>query len=211
MFTNSTVHDLKEVAGGWQVQTTTTVITAGTVVNAAGAWADELGQMAKAESIGLIAKRRTAMLVEAPDVTNFDSIPLVADIDEAFYIKPEAGRLLLSPANADPMPPCDVQPEELDIANCISEIENAFTFKVNTIIRKWAGLRSFVKDNAPVAGYSERANNFFWLAGQGGYGIQSSPALARYAATLVLQQQLPDDLRQHNLDANTLSVKRLAK
>ena len=167
--------------------------------------------MAKAESIGLIAKRRTAMLVEAPDVTNFDSIPLVADIDEAFYIKPEAGRLLLSPANADPMPPCDVQPEELDIANCISEIENAFTFKVNTIIRKWAGLRSFVKDNAPVAGYSERANNFFWLAGQGGYGIQSSPALARYAATLVLQQQLPDDLRQHNLDANTLSVKRLAK
>jgi len=211
LVTNSTVHDLKEVAGSWQVQTTSTVITAGTVVNAAGAWADELGQMAKAESIGLIAKRRTAMLVEAPDVTNFDSIPLVADIDEAFYIKPEAGRLLLSPANADPMPPCDVQPEELDIANCISEIENAFTFKVNTIIRKWAGLRSFVKDNAPVAGYSERANNFFWLAGQGGYGIQSSPALARYAATLVLQQQLPDDLRQHNLDANTLSVKRLAK
>jgi len=74
------------------------------------------------------------------------------------------------------MPPCDVQPEELDIANCISQIERAFNFKVSAIIQKWAGLRSFVKDNTPVADYSERAGNFFWLAGQGGYGIQSAPA-----------------------------------
>ena len=87
----------------------------------------------------------------------------------------------------------------------------SFTFKVNTIIRKWAGLRSFVKDHSPVAGYSSQANNFFWLAGQGGYGIQSSPALARYAAALILDQQLPDDLVRHGLTADNLSVDRLSK
>ena len=211
LITNSAVQSLSESAGSWQVQTTSATITAGIIVNAAGAWADELGQLAKAEPIGLIPKRRTALIVKAPEIENFDSIPLVADIDETFYLKPDAGRLLLSPANADPMPPCDVQPEELDIANCISQIENAFDFKVDSIMRKWAGLRSFVKDNSPVAGYSEQANNFFWLAGQGGYGIQSSPALARYAAALVLHQRIPDDLQQHGLNENTLSVTRLTR
>ena len=210
LITNSAVQELRQSAGSWQVKTTSTNIIAGTVVNATGAWADELGQMAKAESIGLVPKRRTAFLVNAPEIQNFDQIPLVADIEEAFYIKPDAGRLLLSPANIDPMPPCDVQPEDLDIANCISEIENAFDIKVNAIIHKWAGLRSFVKDNIPVAGYSERVANFFWLAGQGGYGIQSSPALAQYAAALILHQELPADLVRHGLDANSLSVKRLA-
>lgn len=209
LITNSEVHRLKKVSNGWTIQTSTDEISTGIVVNAAGAWADELGKIADAETIGLVPKRRTALMIELPGVSKLDSIPLVADIEEAFYIKPDAGRLLISPANEDPSPPCDVQPEELDIAICINEVEKAFTFKVNTIIRKWAGLRSFVRDNSPVAGYSSQADNFFWLAGQGGYGIQSSPALARYAAALILDQQLPDDLIRHGLTAESLSVNRL--
>jgi len=203
------VHQLKTETGGWKVQTSTLDVSAGTVVNAAGAWADELGMMASAETIGLVPRRRTALMIELPGVSDLDSIPLVADIEEAFYIKPDAGRLLISPANEDPTQPCDVQPEELDIAICINEIEKAFNFKVTTIFCKWAGLRSFVRDNSPVAGYSSQADNFFWLAGQGGYGIQSSPALARYAAALILDQQLPDDLIRHGLTADSLSADRL--
>ena len=117
--------------------------------------------------IGLVPKRRTAIIIEAPDNQTIQTLPLIADVDESFYMKPDAGRLLISPANEDPVTPCDVQPEEMDIALCIDRIENTFNIDTRKIISKWAGLRSFVSDKCPVVGYSNRAENFFWLAGQG--------------------------------------------
>lgn len=209
LVTNSEVVTLAHKANNWNITTTAGDYTAATVVNAAGAWADKVGQLAHAEPINLTPKRRTAMIIDLPDQSDFSAMPLVADIDEAFYIKPDAGRLLISPANADPVAPCDVQPEELDIAVCIDEVEKAFDIKVKTIVRKWAGLRSFVSDNSPVAGYSTRADNFFWLAGQGGYGIQTSPALSRYAAALLLNESVPEDIQQQGLNATSLAVQRL--
>ncbi len=206
---NEQVTRLQNLPGGWLVKTNSASFTAGVVVNAAGAWADEVGSMASAESIGLQPKRRTALTINAPANLDTTSMPLVADIDEAFYMKPDAGNLLLSPANANPTPPCDAQPEELDIAICIDQIERAFEIEVTSIVRKWAGLRSFVKDNEPVAGFSAQADSFFWLAAQGGYGIQSSPALSRYAATLILGNSFPEDLHAYGLDATSLEVKRL--
>lgn len=211
---NSEVSSLKNKAGIWSVTTNSNQHTAAVIVNAAGAWAEEIGRLAKAEHIGLQPKRRTALLIAASAISGsakFDlaSMPLVADIDEAFYLKPEAQNLLLSPANADPVLPCDVQPEELDIAICIDQIETAFTLEVKNIIRSWAGLRSFVADNEPVAGFSQQADRFFWLAGQGGYGIQSCPALSRYAAALLLGHNLPNDLTKFGLNADCLGTTRL--
>ncbi|GAA6191460.1 FAD-dependent oxidoreductase [Phaeobacter sp. NW0010-22] len=193
----------------WHLTAGTEVIRAAKVINAAGAWADEVGQKAGAERIGLVPMRRTALTVEAPEGVDIDALPLVVDIDEEFYMKPEAGRLLISPANEDPMAPCDAQPEELDIAFCIDRIERAFDIQVQRIKTKWAGLRSFVPDKSPVVGFSVKAPHFFWLAGQGGYGIQTAPALARCAAALISGHPVPQDILKEDLDLSSLSPKRL--
>jgi len=118
----------------------------------------------------------------------------VIDVDERFYFKPDAGQLLLSPANEDPMEPCDVAPDEMDVAIAVDRFEAATVVPVHKLNRRWAGLRSFVRDRSPVAGYDAAADGFFWLAGQGGYGIQMAPALARCAAALLLGRPLPDDV-----------------
>jgi len=141
---NEALFGLKHQRGVWKLNAGSSAYTANSIVNAAGAWADLIGKLAGAETIGLTPKRRTAMTIAAPALhavapTDFNNIPLTADIDEKFYIKPDAGRLLISPANETPMPPCDVQPEEIDIAQCIDQIETAFELSVDTIISKWAG------------------------------------------------------------------------
>ncbi|MEP4562354.1 MAG: FAD-binding oxidoreductase, partial [Nitratireductor sp.] len=195
---------------GWRIDTGRGAIRAGTVVNAAGAWADEIAVLAGATLVGLVPKRRTAMIVSAPEGVPVSGYPTVVDIDEEFYLKPESGRLLISPADETPSPPCDAQPEEIDIAICVDRIERAFDLKVARIDNKWAGLRSFVADKVPVAGYDPSVPGFFWLAGQGGYGIQSAPALARCAAALVLRNDPPADIVDHGLDVRALRPERAA-
>ena len=203
------IQSLKQRAGTWQIGTDNGDYIARTIINAAGAWCDHIGTLAGAEPIGLIPKRRTAMTITVSDFPGFDNMPLTADIEELFYCKPDAGNLLISPANENPSPPCDVQPEELDIAQCIDRIETAFELDVTTIVSKWAGLRSFVDDKCPVVGYSHKINNFFWLAGQGGYGIQSSPALAKLASALALNEPPPPDILRFGLNTESISVDRL--
>ena len=205
---NAKVHQLSHINGTWHIKTSNGDFQSNVVVNASGAWADEIGTLAEAEVIGLVPKRRTAIIIEAPDNQTIQTLPLIADVDESFYMKPDAGRLLISPANEDPVTPCDVQPEEMDIALCIDRIENTFNIDTRKIISKWAGLRSFVSDKCPVVGYSNRAENFFWLAGQGGYGIQSSPALSRYASALALGKDLPDDVLAEGLNPSSISIDR---
>lgn len=189
---------------GWRLRTAGGDVIVAKVVNAAGAWAEDLGRMAGAEPIGLTPKRRTALIVEAPEHCATSALPLVIDVEEQFYLKPDAGKLLISPANEDPEPPCDVQPHEMDIAHCVDRIERAFDISVRRIHSRWAGLRSFVADKAPVAGFSNCAEGFYWLAGQGGYGIQSAPALAMLAAAEVSGLPIPEFILAERLNPATI-------
>jgi D-arginine dehydrogenase len=179
------------------------------IVNAAGAWADEVGAMAGAERIGLVPKRRTAMVVAEPAGFTRREAPITIDIREEFYLKPDAGRLLISPADETPTDPCDAQPEEMDVAICADRIMSAFDLDIRRIENKWAGLRSFVADKEPVIGFSGQAEGFFWMAGQGGYGIQSAPAAAEVAAALVTGDTLPGAAARAGFDPARVAPERL--
>ncbi|MBX9947271.1 MAG: FAD-binding oxidoreductase, partial [Reyranella sp.] len=167
-------------------------VSAGTVVNAAGAWADVVAALAGAAPVGLVPKRRTAFTFDSPpDLAqkglDLASLPMVIDFDESFYFKPEVGQFLGSLADETPSPPCDAQPEEIDVATAVDRIETATTLTIRRIKSKWAGLRSFVADKNLVVGYDPAVAGLFWLAGQGGYGIQTAAAAGRLAADLALR------------------------
>ncbi|HWW06220.1 FAD-binding oxidoreductase [Collimonas sp.] len=195
----------------WEISTTQGMFRAPVVVNAAGAWADVLGQMAGAGLIGLVPKRRSAFTFQPPAGINASSWPLFMRVDESFYVKPDAGMLLGSPANADPVAPHDVQAEELDIAIAIDHIQNMTTLNVRRPSHVWAGLRSFVADGSLVAGFDQTLAGFFWAAGQGGYGIQSAPAAGEAYAAMLRGMPIPDHILAHGVDAAALSPARLSK
>jgi D-arginine dehydrogenase len=205
--TGAEVRALARVHGGWRVETAAGTLAAARVVNAAGAWADVVAGLAGAAPIGLVPKRRTAFIVDAP--MECAGWPAVCDAAESFYFKPEAGRLLGSPADATPSPPCDAQPEEIDVAIAVDRIEAATTLEVRRVVRKWAGLRSFVADGTTVVGESATAPGFFWLAGQGGYGIQTSAAMARTAAAALRREPIEPALAERGVTFDTLSPRRL--
>jgi D-arginine dehydrogenase len=208
--TDAEVSAIKTDPPPWRVETRAGSFEAAVLVDAAGAWADQLAEMAGVAPLGLAPKRRTAILFE-PSIDPDPAWPVVIDADEEFYFKPESGLLLGSPADETPVPPCDVQPEELDVAIAIDRIERAASFRVTHVRRKWAGLRTFAPDKTPVVGMDESMPGFFWLAGQGGYGIQIAPALARAAAKLLVEGVLPDDLLGRGLVAEDLLPLRLRK
>ena len=242
--TDAEVSAIKSDGPPWRVETRAGPFEAAVLVDAAGAWADQVAEMAGVAPLGLVPKRRTVILFEsstAPDPGTIKTTacalagvaplglapkrrtailfeasiapdpawPVVIDADEEFYFKPESGLLLGSPADETPVPPCDVQPEELDVAIAIDRIERAASFRVRHVRRKWAGLRTFAPDRTPVVGMAESTPGFFWLAGQGGYGIQTAPALARAAARLLVDGVLPDDLLGRGLVAENLLPLRL--
>ena len=169
-------------------------VSAANIVNASGAWADVLGALAGCAPIGLVPKRRTAFTFDSPQGLDLTHLPMVIDFDESFYFKPEVGQFLGSLADETPSPPCDAQPEEIDVATAVDRIETASTLTIRRIKNKWAGLRSFVADKSLVAGYDPKVEGFFWLAGQGGYGIQTAAAAGRLATNLALGKGLPDDI-----------------
>jgi D-arginine dehydrogenase len=177
------------------------------VVNAAGAWADEVAAFFGAAPVGLRALRRTAFLVDAPPGT---AAPMIADIDDAFYVKPDAGRLLCSPADETPQRPSDARPDELEIARAIEVINEVTTLDVRHVRSAWAGLRNFVADRTPVVGYDDRTDGFFWYAAQGGYGIQTAPALARVGAALLRGEPIPADAAALGVTASALHPRRSA-
>ena len=193
----------------WKARTDKADYRASVIINAAGAWADEVGRIAGAQKIGLVPKRRSACIIPA-DTINVTKWPMVGDVDEEFYFKPDAGNLLLSPAEETSMLPCDVYADELEIARAVACLEAATNIRVTRKIgRQWAGLRSFVEDRMPVVGYDAKTEGFFWLAGQGGDGIQTSPALSRLAAALVIHESVPDDLAGDGVTRESLSPERL--
>jgi D-arginine dehydrogenase len=170
---------------GWRAGTEAGEFSAGYLVNAAGAWADEIAGLAGVRRIGLTPLRRTAALVAAPDVAGVAEWPMVLDVTETFYFKPESGRLLLSPYDATPVSPGDARPADLDVATAIDRVRAATSLGIRHVQRAWAGLRSAVPDDTPVIGEAPDAAGFFWLAALSGYGIQTAPAAGRLAAGLV--------------------------
>lgn len=184
-------------------------VQARAVVDAAGAWADEVAALFGAAPIVLVPHRRSAFTFKAPDGLDVSHWPAVVGVDESYYFKPDAGQLLGSPANADPTLPHDVVPEELDIAMGIHQIESVTTLKIRRPASTWAGLRSFVRDHEMVIGWDEHCPGFFWLAAQGGYGIQSAAGAGELAASLLRGEPLPPELARHGVDPRSLAPQRL--
>lgn len=189
----------------WTIETSAGPGRAKTVVNAAGGWADPTADIFGVRPLGIVPHRRTAMTVDLPEGIDASGMPEINEIDEEFYMKPDAGRLLASPADATPCEPGDVQPEELDIAWAAHYVEEATTIPVRRIAKSWAGMRSFSPDKLPVIGFAEERAGFFWLAGQGGYGILTSPALGALAASLLTDRPPPEDFRALALDPEKFS------
>ena len=184
-------------------------VQARAVVDAAGAWADDVAALFGASPIGLVPHRRSAFTFKAPEGSDVSGWPAVVGVDESYYFKPDAGQLLGSPANADPTLPHDVVPEELDIALGIHQIEAVTTLTIRRPASTWAGLRSFVPDGEMVIGWDEHCPGFFWLAGQGGYGIQSAAGASELAASLLRGSALPGELVRHGVDPRALAPQRL--
>lgn len=182
-------------------------LAATAVVNASGAWADIVAELAGARPVGLVPKRRTAFTFDAPSGLDLAALPMVIDFDESWYVKPEVGQFLGSPADETPSAPCDAQPEEMDVAIAVDRIQTATRLEIRRIKNKWAGLRSFVPDKNLVVGY-DTVPGFFWLAGQGGYGIQTAAAAGRLAADLALGGCLPADIAGLGVSEATLSPAR---
>lgn len=193
----------------WQVQTRDAKFAAPVVVNAAGAWADVLGQLAGCAPIGLSPRRRTGIIVDPPAEFYRPDMPMVDDIGTEAYFKPDGGRIMASPGDAEPVEPQDAQPDDMVIAELADWLERYTRIKIRRIGHSWAGLRSFVADDTPVVGFDSRQPGFFWLAGQGGYGIMMSGPLGRATSELIRHDRLPADLAERGIQPEELSPKRL--
>ena len=208
---NAEVLGLARPGRDWIVKTSAGVWQSPVVINAAGAWAEQIGALAGAQPVGLTPCRRSAFMFKPDTDCDFSQWPMTYGATEDWYFKPDAGAILGSPANQDPVIPQDVQPEELDIALAISRIEEVTTLSVKRPSHTWAGLRSFVADAGLLGGFDSQAQGFFWVAAQGGYGIQTSPAMGEACAHLVRGLPIPTHIAKWGLTAEMLSPHRLTK
>jgi D-arginine dehydrogenase len=209
LVTGARVTALERMAGGWRAVTAAGEFRGEMLVNAAGAWAGEVGRLAGLGDLGLSPKRRTALRITPGHAEGVGDWPIVIDVEETFYFRPEAGGLMLSPADETPSDPCDAQPEELDVALAVDAFEQATTETVRRVTHRWAGLRTFTPDRVPVVGPDPREPAFLWLAGQGGYGIQTAPAMGMACASLATLGELPEALKAEELSARDLGPARL--
>ncbi len=209
IFRNAAVTMLERRADRWTVTTADgRVHRAPVVVNAAGAWADVVAAAAGVGPVGLTPLRRSIFMVASPLGEVGRGLPNCSEVDESFYVNPEGAQFLCSPADETPCPPGDAKPDEVEIARAIESINAATDMNVRTVSSSWAGLRTFAPDRNFVVGEDPQAAGFFWLAGQGGYGIQTAPAAARLAAALVLRRSVPPDLVARGLDVTRLAPRR---
>ena len=208
---NAEVAAITRSGNHWHVRCGTRIYQAPIVINAAGGWADGLARLAGVTPLGIEPRRRSAFIFAPPAGIDCTRWPMTVGATEDWYFKPDAGLLLGSPANADPVDAHDVQPEELDIALAIYRIEENTTLTIRRPTRTWAGLRSFSPDGDLVCGYDEHTPGFFWVAGQGGYGIQTSPAMGEIGAALVRGLAVPAHAASFGLTAQMLGPGRLRK
>jgi D-arginine dehydrogenase len=207
------VVEMSRASGTWRVVAQDgTCYEAPVLVNAAGAWGDEVGRLAGAKPVGLHPMLRNVFIVAKPKVPedcDFKHLPLVHDVASRFYFKPEGDSLLCSPADEIPSEPCDAKPDVESIALALDYINEATTLDAHHVRNSWAGLRTFVADRTPIAGFDSEIEGFFWLVGQGGYGIETSPALSRTAAKILTDSSLPDDIEARGLAVSDLHRRRL--
>jgi D-arginine dehydrogenase len=207
ILTSYRVSSLTRRDGSWVVGAGDHELVVDVVVNAAGAWGDAVGSMAGASTIGLRPLRRTAFMV--PGAEAWSAWPLTSNVDNEFYFRPDGSQLLCSLAEENPSDPGDARPEQLDIALAIDRINRHTTLDITVVRSSWTGLRSFVADRAMVIGFDRIAPSFFWLVGQGGTGIQTSPAAGELTAALIIQGETPARLLEHGVDPSALSLERL--
>lgn len=196
---SSGVDGLAADRDGWMLRCARETVRTDVVVNAAGAWADAFAEMAGLAPIGLEPRRRTAFMVTAPGGS--EAWPLTSDVVMSFYFKPDGAQLLCSPADQGPSPPCDARPDEVDIALAIDRINEVTTLEIRSVRSAWAGLRTFCRDESMAIGADRNAPSFFWLAGQGGTGIQTAPAAARLAADLIVDGEVSEALHGAGVSA----------
>lgn len=196
----------RRAGDAWRIETADGTVEAGLVVNAAGAWADRVAQEFGAAPVGLTPLRRTLAVVPAAGIDR--GWPMVADIGETFYFRPEGDALLISPTDETPSDPVDAKPDDLDVALAIERVNAATTLGIRSVRTAWAGLRTFAADRVPVVGYDPKVPGLFWLAGQGGYGIQMGPALASCAAALIQGAAVPEAVLAEGADPALLAPSR---
>jgi D-arginine dehydrogenase len=206
--TSTPVTAVERAGDGWRVHTPAGRVATPVVVDAAGAWGDQVATLAGIEPLGLRPLRRTAFLFRPPDGHDTRRWPLVCDAADRFYIKPDAGMLLGSPADTTPSEPCDARPEEIDVARAIDHIEAALDLQVRGVRAPWAGLRTFTPDGVPAVGRDPAHPGFVWVVGQGGYGIKTSPAMGEAAAAAALGEPWPTALAGEGLTSSTLDPNR---
>lgn len=219
LVTGARVRHLERTAAGWRA--TASAPDAGSggspgetfeaeiLINAAGAWAGPLGRLAGLGDLGLAPFRRTAVRLTPQHAQGLADWPFVIDVEDRFYFKPDAGGLMLSPVDETPSEPCDAWADDLDVAYAVQHFEDATTEQVRRVTHTWAGLRTFTPDRVPVLGPDPRDPAFVWLAGQGGYGIQTAPAMGEALAGLLVRGDLPERLRAEGVTAAALGVERL--
>jgi D-arginine dehydrogenase len=190
--TGAPVSRMQPTADGWRIEARGTQFSCGIIVNAAGAWADRVAESAGVRPRGLRPMRRTAATINVPpDIEALlPRMPFAAPVDESFYFKPEAGAILVSLSEETPSDPCDAYPDDLDVATALERFHDATIVPRGRPAATWAGLRTFVGDRLPVVGFDPQAPRFFWYAAQGGYGIQTSPALSTLGAKLITGEEL---------------------
>lgn len=194
LITHALVTGVERIGANWLVRSGAGELQASILIDAAGAWADPVAALAGTRPLGIRPRRRTIALGQVSPAATLRRWPMIIGIDESYYFKTDSDLLLISPADETPIDPCDVQPEDIDVAIAVDRVERATVLTIDKVRRAWAGLRSFAPDRSPVIGFDAHAPRFFWLAGQGGYGIQTSPAAAALAAALIRGDDLPPAL-----------------
>ena len=209
---DTSVEAIRWSGQAWDVDTNIEHYSAKIIVNAAGAWADEIAILAGVKPLGLQPLRRTIIGFAPPAGIDAADWPFLKTVkDDGFYMLPDAGRLLASPMDTTLTAPCDVQPDEYEIALAAWRVEEATTLKVERVSTRWAGLRTFTADKVPTAGFAPDAPSFFWLAGQGGYGLQTAPAMARAAEALMFDHAWPEELTAQRVLPTHIRPERLVR
>lgn len=195
----------------WTVTCGPNMLKARVIINAAGAWGDVVARACGVKPVGLQPKRRSIAVVPLPGAQAVNNWPMTIDVAETWYAKPQSGKLLVSSADATPVDPHDAYADDMALAVGIDRLMQATTLEVDRVEHSWGGLRTFAPDGSPVVGYDPDVPGFFWLVGQGGYGIQSAPALSETAAALAMGKPVPSYVQDHALDLNDVSPARFVK
>jgi D-arginine dehydrogenase len=206
--TSARAASIRHSAGTWEVETERGErFSAPVIVDAAGSWADSVASIAGVTALGIEPRRRTIITFDPPAGSDASGWPFAKTVGDELYFAPESGRLLASPMDEVPTDPCDAQPDDYEVALAAHRVEQRTTMTVRRIVHKWAGLRTFAPDRNPVAGFAPGADGFFWLAGQGGFGLQTSPMMATATASLICGTPWP----LADVTAEELSPGRLAR